>query len=202
MGGNAALRWLTRDPLEIDEVRQAIEGIIKDADRANDVIGRIHGLVRKAAPSRDALEINGAILEVVDLTRAEAAKQGVTMQMQLADNLPQIRGDRVQLQQVMINLIINAIQAMGGVEGARELHISTEYNASEVRVAVQDTGLGLSAENLSRLFEPFYTTKPGGMGMGLSISRSIIEDHRGRLWASESDSNGALFQFTLPVRVE
>ena len=200
MSGSAALRWLTRHPLEIDEVRQAIEAIVKDADRANNVIGRIHGLVRKAAPSRDALEINEAILEVVALTRAEAAKQGVTVQMQLADNLPQIRGDRVQLQQVVINLIINAIQAMSAVEGVREIHVSTACEGLEaVRVAVQDSGPGVSPEKLPHLFEPFYTTKPGGMGMGLSISRSIIEDHGGRLWAGENAPKGALFQFTIPV---
>jgi PAS domain S-box-containing protein len=200
MSGNAALHWLTRDPFEIDEVSRAIEGIIKDADRANEVIGRIHNLVRKAAPSRDALEINEAILEVVALTRAEAARQGVTVLTQLADHLPQIRGDRVQLQQVMINLIINAIQAMGGVEGAREIHVSTACEGFEaVRVAVQDSGPGVSPEKLPHLFEPFYTTKTGGMGMGLSISRSIIEDHGGRLWASEDAPKGALFQFTLPV---
>ena len=148
MNGNTALRWLTSHPPEIDEVQQAIEGIVKDADRANDVISRIHGLVRKAAPSKDALDINEAILEVVSLTRAEAAKQGVTVQIQLADNLSRIRGDRVQLQQVLINLIVNAIQAMSGVEGVREIHVSTACDGSMgVRVAVQDSGPGLTQED-------------------------------------------------------
>ena len=200
VNGNTALRWLTRQPPEICEVWQAIEGIVKDANRANEVISRIHSLVRKAAPSKDALDINEAILEVVALTRAEALKQGVTTQTQLADHLPRIFGDRVQLQQVIINLAINAIQAMSSFEGVRELYISSEYDASlGVRVAVRDTGPGLCLERMPDLFEPFYTTKPGGMGMGLSISRSIIEDHGGQLWASEHEPNGALFQFTIPV---
>jgi len=200
MSGNAALRWLAKDPPEIDETKQAIENIVKDADRAADVISRIHGLVRKAGPSKDALDINAAILEVIDLIRAEANKVGVRIQLQLADSLPRIQGDRVQLQQVMINLIINAIQAMTDVEGLREAHISTDYNGTkEVRVAVRDSGPGLSAQKLPHLFEPFYTTKPDGMGMGLSISRSIIEDHGGRLWASDHELGGAIFQFTIPV---
>jgi signal transduction histidine kinase len=122
------------------------------------------------------------------------------VQTQLADHLPRIRGDRVQLQQVMLNLIVNAIQAMSALAGGvRELHISTENTESEgVRIAVRDSGPGLSAGNLQHLFKPFYTTKPNGMGMGLSICRTIIEDHGGRLWATEHGSNGALFQFTIP----
>ena len=203
MSGTAALRWLAKDPPEIDEAKLSIESLVKDTVRANDVVSRIHGLVRKAAPSRDMIDINEAILEVIALVRAEIAKAGVTIQMQLADNMQLIQGDRVQLQQVMINLIINAIQAMGdavqGVQSLREVHISTDCGSNEVRVAVEDTGPGVSAEKLPHLFEPFYTTKPGGMGMGLSISRAIIEDHGGRLWMSEHEPRGALFQFTIPV---
>jgi signal transduction histidine kinase len=200
MSGNTALRWLSKNPPEIEEAKLSIESIVSDTNRANDVISRIHSLVRKAAPSKDAVDINEAILEVVALSRAEAGKQGVTMQIQLADDLPRIRGDRVQLQQVLINLIINAIQAMGAVEGNREIHVSTVYNASEgVRVSVRDTGPGIGTEDMPHLFEPFYTTKPRGMGMGLSICRSIVEDHGGRLWASEHEPKGALLQFTIPV---
>jgi len=201
MSGNTALRWLTRVPANIDEARQSIESVVKDAGRAADVIGRIHDLVRKVSPSKDAVDINEAILEVVALTRAEASKHGITAQMQFADNLPRIHGDRVQLQQVMINLIMNAIQALSAVdEGVRELHISSSYDQSEgVHVAVRDSGPGIDVERLAHLFEPFYTTKPGGMGMGLSISRTIIEDHGGRLWVNENQSTGALFQFTIPV---
>jgi len=200
MSGSTALRWLERNPPEIDEAKQSIENVVKDARRANDVISRIQGFVKKVTPSKDTLDINEAILEVTALIRSEAVKHRVAMQMRLADNLPKLQGDRVQLQQVMINLIINAIQAMTDTEGVRELHISTERNTSdEVRVAVQDSGPGLSTDKLPHLFKPFYTTKPDGMGMGLSISRSIIEDHGGQLWASEHEPNGALFQFTIPV---
>ena len=203
MSGNAALRWLAKDPPEIDETKQAIENIVKDADRAADVISRIHGLVRKTGPSKDALDINAAILEVIDLIRAEANKAGVRIQLQLADSLPRIQGDRVQLQQVMINLIINAIQAMTDVEGLRELHISAEQNESDgVRVALRDSGPGVSPERLPHLFEPFFTTKPGGMGMGLSISRTIVEDHGGRLWATVNEPRGAIFQFTVPAHAD
>ena len=200
MNGNTALRWLARDPPEIDEVRQSIENVVLDANRANDVINRIHGLVRKVAPNKDTLDINETILEVVALTRAEAAKHGVVVHKQLEHELPGIRGDRVQLQQVMINLIINAIQSMSSFDGARELRVSTRHIESEgIRIAVRDSGPGLGTGTLSHLFRPFYTTKPGGMGMGLSISRSIIEDHGGRLWASEHEATGALFEFTIPV---
>jgi signal transduction histidine kinase len=152
---------------------------------------------------RDTVDVNDAILEVVTLIHSEVVKNRITMQTQLADHLPRIRGDRVQLQQVMLNLIINAIQAMSGLaEGVRELHISAESTESDgVRVAVRDSGPGLTEESLQRLFEPFYTTKPSGMGMGLSICRSIIEDHGGRLWATGDASQGAVFQFTIPALV-
>ena len=198
--GNAALRWLTKHPLGLEEAKRSLENIIKAADRANDVISRIHNIVKKDSSSKDTLDINEAILEVLTLVRGEAVKHDVSIQMRLATNLPRIVGDRVQLQQVMINLIINAIQAMSAVQGMRELHISTERSETDgVSVAVRDFGPGLSAQDLSNLFEPFYTTKPEGMGMGLSISRSIIEYHGGRLWASQSEPHGALFQFTIPA---
>ncbi|HUL12233.1 MAG TPA: ATP-binding protein, partial [Methylococcaceae bacterium] len=179
----------------------SVHTVVKDASRAADVISRIHDLVRKGSPSKEALDINEAILEVVALTRAEARKHGIKPEMQLADDLPPINGDRVQLQQVMINLIMNAIQAMSTVdEGTRDLHISSGYNRSEgVHVVVRDSGPGIDVEKLAHLFEPFYTTKPGGMGMGLSISRTIIEEHGGRLWVSEDQSAGALFQLTIPI---
>jgi signal transduction histidine kinase len=147
------------------------------------------------------LEINEAILEVIALTRGELVKNGVSLQTQLAEGLPLIQGDRVQLQQVILNLIINAVEAMSGVsEGSRELLIGTGKDASSgVLVAVQDSGPGLNPENFDRLFDAFYTTKPGGMGMGLSICRSIVEAHGGRLWASRTAGPGATVQFTLPV---
>jgi signal transduction histidine kinase len=160
--------------------------------------------VKTDAARRDTVDVNDAILEVVTLIHSEVVKNRITMQTQLADHhLPRVRGDRVQLQQVMLNLIINAIQAMSGLaEGIRELHISAESTESDgVRVAVRDSGPGLTEEILQRLFEPFYTTKPSGMGMGLSICRSIIEDHGGRLWATGHASQGAVFQFTIPARL-
>src|SRR6266403_1005855 len=200
--GGATLRWLARNQPEIEEAKQAVEYIIKDANRANEVLGRIHRLVKKESLRTDTLNVNDAILEVIPLIHSEAVKNGVTIQSQLTDHLPNIQGDRIQLQQVILNLMVNAIQAMSGLtEGIRELHIGTE-SAEEagVRIGVRDTGPGLTAENLQHLFEPFYTTKPNGMGMGLSICRSIIEDHGGRLWATGLHPPGALFQFTIPTR--
>ena len=204
MDGTTGLRWLTRTPPEINEAKSCFENIVKDANRAANVISRVHSLVKKATPSKDTLDLNEAILEVVALTRSEAAKHGANVQIELANNLPRIFGDRVRLQQVMINLIVNAIQAVCDiVPDVREVHISTAYRGSEeVLVAVRDTGPGLSAESLPHLFEPFYTTKPDGMGMGLSICRSIIEDHGGQLSASANVPRGAVFQFTLPSNRE
>ena len=147
------------------------------------------------------MEINEAILEVIALTRGEVVKNGVSLQTQLAEGLPLIQGDRVQLQQAILNLIINAIEAMSGIsEKSRELLIGTRKDASgAVLVAVQDSGPGLKPESLDHVFDAFYTTKPGGMGMGLSICRSIVEDHGGRIWASRAAGPGATVQFTLPV---
>ena len=198
----AARRFLSAEPPDFGEVSEALAGIIKEGNRASEVIGRTRALIKKAPPRKDAVFINDAILEVVALTRIEAENNGVLARTQLAEGLPPVQGDRVQLQQVMLNLIVNAIQSMSGVEdGNRELHISTVSIEPEgvcVAVAVRDTGPGLCPESLSRLFEPFYTTKPDGMGMGLSICRSIIEAHGGRLWATRCEPRGALFQFTVP----
>jgi len=171
----AALRWMSAEPPDFGEVSEALAGIIKEGNRASEVIGRIGSLVKKAPPRKEVVDLNAAILEVTALTRSEAVKTGVTVGTQLAGELPRIQCDRVQLQQVMLNLIVNAIQSMSGVEdGNRELHISTVSIEPEgVCVAVWDTGHGLRPESLPRLFEPFYTTKPDGMGMGLSICRSI-----------------------------
>jgi C4-dicarboxylate-specific signal transduction histidine kinase len=200
-GGYAGLRWLRRQPPKIEEVAESFEQIIKDVTRASDVIDQIDSLVKKHAPRMEKLDINGAILGVVGLIQSEVVKNGVTARMELADSLPDVQGDRVQLQQVILNLMINSIQAMSDLAGGeRELHVTTELIASEgVRIGVRDSGPGFSAENLQRLFEPFYTTKPNGMGMGLSICRSIIEAHGGRLWAIPCEPRGALFQFTIPA---
>jgi signal transduction histidine kinase len=197
----AALNFLERSPPDVAEVREALTCIVNDADRASDVVDRIASFIKKAPSPKEVGDLNGTILEVAALTRSEAVKTGVTVVTQLAGELPGIRCDRVQLQQVMLNLIVNAIQSMSGVEeGNRQLHISTMSIEPEgVCVAVRDTGHGLRQESLPRLFEPFYTTKPDGMGMGLSICRSIIEAHGGRLWATKCEPRGALFQFTIPA---
>ena len=197
----AALRFLEKSPPDVAEVREALAWIVNDADRAGDVVDRIGSLIKKTPPRKEVVDLNAAILEVIALIRGEAVKSGVTLGAQLAGDLPPIRCDRVQLQQVMLNLIVNAIQSMSGVEdGNRELHISTVSIEPEgVCVAVRDTGHGLRPESLPRLFEPFYTTKPDGMGMGLSICRSIVESHGGRLWATSCEPRGALFQFTIPA---
>jgi signal transduction histidine kinase len=197
----AALNFLDRTPPDLVEVREALTCAVNDTGRASDVVDRIGSLIKKTPPRKEVVDLNAAILEVTALTNSEAVKTGVTVDTQLAGELPRVQCDRVQLQQVILNLIVNAIQSMSSVEdGNRELHISTvSFEPEGVRVGVRDTGSGLSPESLSHLFEPFYTTKPEGMGMGLSICRSIIEAHGGRLWATGCEPRGALFQFTIPA---
>jgi C4-dicarboxylate-specific signal transduction histidine kinase len=195
----AALSFLGKNPPDVAEVGEALTCIVNDVDRASDIVDRIGSLIKKAAPRKEVVDLNAAIVEVIALTLSEAIKSGVTVGTQLASESPRIQGDQVQLEQVMLNLIVNAIQSMCGVQdGNRELHISTARIEPEgVCVAVQDSGPGLRPESLPHLFEPFFTTKPDGMGMGLSICRSIIEAHGGRLWASSCEPRGALFQFTI-----
>ncbi|MEH2513316.1 signal transduction histidine kinase [Nitrobacteraceae bacterium AZCC 1564] len=198
----AALRWLDTNPPDFGEVRQALDQIIKAGNRASDVIGRIQDLVKKAPLHRDGVELNDMIHDVIALIHGEVVKSGVCVRTQLMEGLPLIQGDRIQLQQVMLNLIINAVEAIKGMsDGPRELIICTarDTSSSAVLVTVQDTGPGMKPESLNRLFDPFYTTKPGGMGMGLSICRSIVEAHGGRVWATSSQGVGATVQFTLPV---
>jgi C4-dicarboxylate-specific signal transduction histidine kinase len=198
---HAALNWLESQPPDLAEVRQSLDDIIRDNNRASDVINRIRALVKKAPPRKVGLKINDVILDVIALTRVEVAKNRVSLQTQLKEGLPLIQGDRVQLQQVILNLIINAAEAMGdATEGPRELMISTaEDPSNSVHVEMRDSGSGLKPEGLNRLFDPFYTTKPGGMGMGLSICRSIIEAHGGKIWATANVPRGAVFHCTLPV---
>jgi PAS domain S-box-containing protein len=200
----AALRWLTMQPSDPEEVRQALDRIVRNGRRAGDVIGRIRALVAKAAPRNDQLDINEVMLEVITLTRSELRSSGTLLQTQLAGGLPLILGDRIQLQQVMLNLILNAVEAMSGSRaGSRELLIKTEqHDPRAVLVAVRDSGPGVKPESLDRLFDAFYTTKPDGMGMGLSICRSIIEAHGGRVWATTNVPRGAVVQFTLPQQGE
>jgi C4-dicarboxylate-specific signal transduction histidine kinase/PAS domain-containing protein len=198
----AARRFLNSEPPNLHEVDDALSLIVKQGNRAGEVVEQVRALIKKVPARKDAVAIDAAILEVIALTRTEATNNSVSVRTQFAEGLPRVQGDRVQLQQVMLNLIVNAIQAMRGIgEGPRELQVSIEAVPSEggVRVGVRDTGPGLSPESLSRLFEPFYTTKPEGIGMGLSICRSIIEAHGGRLWATGYEPRGALFQFTIPA---
>jgi PAS domain S-box-containing protein len=197
----AALRWLGTRPANLEEARQALDRIANDATRASDIIDRIRDLTKKASTRKDSVDINEAIREVIELTHGEAVKTGVSVRTRFAGGLPLIHGDRVQLQQVNLNLIINAVEAMGGVrDGPRELLISTgSAEPGGVLVAVRDSGPGLTPVTLERLFEAFYTTKPSGLGLGLSICRSIIEAHGGRLWASANVPRGAIFQFTVPA---
>lgn len=200
----AGSNWLEAQPPNLERVRQTFGWITSDGMRAGDIIGRIRALIRNAPPQKENLEINQAVLEVIALTRSEAFKNGVSVRTQFAEDLPPIQADRVQLQQVVLNLIVNAIEAMAAVgEGGRELLISTGRDASDgVHVTLRDSGPGLDPKNVERLFEAFYTTKPTGMGMGLAICRSIIEAHGGRMWAGANEPRGAVFQFTLPLASE
>jgi len=198
---DAALRYLGHRPPNLDEVRDALDRIARDGHRAGAVLGRIRALIKGAPRRNEPVEINAAIREVVELTRSEALKNGVVVQTDLGDDLPLIPGDRVEMQQVILNLILNAIEAMSATsEGPRESLITTgKTESDDVLVAVRDSGPGLTPAALERLFEAFHTTKPNGLGLGLSICRSIIEERGGRLWASANSPRGAVFQFTLPV---
>jgi signal transduction histidine kinase len=195
----SALRFLDQKPPELEEVRQALTSIVKDGNHASEVIDRIRALIKKAPPRKDRFEINGAIREVIELTHTEVVKNAISLRTELADCLLIVQGDRVQLQQVILNLIINAIEAMSS-EGTRELLIGTgKDGSSSVLVRIGDSGPGLAAATLERLFQPFCTTKPNGLGLGLSICRSIVEAHGGRLWVTTNVPRGAIFQFTLPA---
>jgi C4-dicarboxylate-specific signal transduction histidine kinase len=197
----AALRWMDAQPPDPGEVRAALERIVDNGDRAAEVISRIHALVKKAPPRQDRVEINEAIMDVVALTGGEASKYGVMVETNLGENLPPVQGDRVQLQQVILNLIVNAFEAMSHLRaGQRALRISTgESETHGAAVAVEDSGPGLQPEDLERVFEAFYTTKSSGLGVGLSICRSIIEAHGGRLWATPGEPCGIAFRFVLPA---
>ena len=198
----AGLRWLGVQPPNLEEARLAFNSVVNSGMRANDIISRIRDLIKKAPPRKDRVDINDAIREVIEFTRGEAVKNGVSVQVALGEGVPAVEGDRVQLQQVVLNLVMNAIQAMGAVAGeGRDLSIVTAAGEADgVVVDVKDSGPGLTPTALEHLFAPFYTTKPGGLGMGLSICRSIIEAHGGRLWVEANAPSGAIFHFTVPGR--
>jgi signal transduction histidine kinase len=199
INANACLRWLAGDPPNLGEAREAIGRIIRDGKRAGDVIARIRALATKTAPVKAKLNMNEVIEEVVALGRDEVQGHNVTLRMELANDLPPVLGDRVQLQQVVLNLVMNGIEAMNAVvEGPRILVIKTEnQGADHVRVAVQDSGVGLDPQSMGQIFNAFYTTKKGGMGMGLAISRSIVQNHGGKLWAVANEGPGMTFRFTV-----
>jgi C4-dicarboxylate-specific signal transduction histidine kinase len=199
--GEAGLRWLNREGPEIGEALAAMRRIVSGANRASGVVGRIRELAKKVHPEVIELSINDLIDDSVALVKRETLGQRVTVQLRLAPGLPLIHGDRIQLQQVIINLLMNAVEAMGTVvDRARVVTIKTErQDSDQVLVAVEDVGIGIEPKSLDRLFSPFYTTKPGGMGIGLSICRSIVEAHEGKVWASRNSGPGMTFQFTIPV---
>jgi C4-dicarboxylate-specific signal transduction histidine kinase len=195
----AAQHFLDMQPPDLGGVREALACVVGDVDRARDIIDRIREHIKKAPPRKERFDLNAAINEVIVMARSVIIRNGVSLQTQLADGLCPVQGDRVQLQQVVLNLILNAVEAMGSVEmGARELLISTEQDRVGVLVAVSDSGPGIDPTRLERVFQAYYTTKTSGVGMGLSICRSIIGAHGGRLWADTNEPRGAAFQFTLP----
>jgi signal transduction histidine kinase len=221
---NASLRWLSGDSPNLAEAREAIRRIVRDGNRAGEIIRGIRALAKKTPPQKDWLDLNETIGEVIALARGEAQRNCVSLQTQLANDLPLVLGDRIQLQQVLRNLLINAIEAMNGVdEGERELWVSSkkvseitgeseegmvedgasaDAESTYVLIAVRDSGPGLDVKDLDHLFDAFHTTRPQGLGMGLAISRSIVEAHEGRLWATANASRGAVFQFALPIRYQ
>jgi C4-dicarboxylate-specific signal transduction histidine kinase len=200
---NACLHWLEADRPDLDSVREALAAVVKDGDRAAEVITRIRGLLARASVAHGPCDLTGVLGEVLPLVRPELGRHGMMLKMSLAPDLPPVRGDRIQLQQVLLNLLVNAIEASRGVPPERRrliVHSTVEYrdDGPWAVVGVEDGGVGFRESEAARLFEAFYTTKPGGLGMGLSISRSIIEGHGGRLWVTANADHGATFHFALP----
>jgi NO-binding membrane sensor protein with MHYT domain len=199
----ACLRWLTGDHPNLEEARASALSIVKDAKRAAEIISRIRQLFQKSPPQRESVDVNEIIREMIVLLRSEVTRHSISVRAELAADLPPVMGDRVQLQQVMMNLITNSIDAMKDVDGPRELAIKSQRAEHEqVMVCVSDTGAGLPPQQADQIFSAFFTTKPHGTGMGLSISRSIVESHSGRLWAADNSSRGASFHVILPTKVE
>jgi len=200
----ACLRWLGRETPDLDAVRRSVEWVIDDGNRASEVIRRVRALANKTQIEKVPLDVNDVVKEVIALVQRELTSHRVSLRTELAPALPMILGDRVQLQQVMINLVMNGIEAMQSVtDRPRELVVrSCQDDAHQVLASVTDYGVGISSENADRLFNAFFTTKTTGMGMGLSICRSIMEAHGGRLWATANVPYGATFQFTLPVNAD
>jgi PAS domain S-box-containing protein len=200
ISANTAMRLLDRSPTDLDEVRGALARILNSANRAGEIIDRIRDNIKKAPPRKTCFDLSDAINEVIGLARSAIIRNEIAVQTRLVEGSPAIHGDCVQVQQVLLNLILNAVEAMGSVEtGPRELSISTEQDRGCVLVAVRDSGPGIHPAQLEDVFKAFYTTKSGGTGMGLSICRSIVDAHGGRLWAEANQPRGAVFHFTLPA---
>ncbi len=200
---NTCLRWLTRDHPDLEEAREASSRVVKDATRAAEIIARVRLVFKKGVAQRELVDVNELIREMIILLRNEISRHSISVRTELAETLPQVMGDRVQFQQVMMNLIMNSIDAMKDVEGTRELTInSRRAEGEQIMVSVSDTGVGLPSLQADQIFNAFFSTKAHGTGMGLRISRSIIESHGGRLWATDNSPRGASFNLTLPTRVE
>jgi PAS domain S-box-containing protein len=199
--GDAGLRWLSQSPPNVDEAQKAMKEMVKQGHRASDLISRIRALLRKTKPNISSVDTRELIEEVLTLTRQRVEEHGVTVKVETASDIPPVSGDSVQLQQVLVNLILNALEATGAARnGARELLVTSQcLGANEVVIAVHDSGTGIDPQYLDQLFRPFFTTKGTGLGMGLAISRSIVEAHGGRLWATSKEGQGATFQFSLPI---
>jgi PAS domain S-box-containing protein len=195
--GSACLRFLARDTPDMEEVREAVGDMVRDGKRAGEIITRLRSLYKKAPTQRTLVDVNGTIGEMIVMLRGEANRCGVSMRTDLATDLPQVTADRVQVQQVLMNLMLNAIEAMKETGGVLTVKSQRDENG-QVLVSVSDTGVGLPAEKADQIFNAFFTTKPQGSGMGLAISRSIVESHGGRLWATPNDGRGASFHFSLP----
>src|SRR5229473_2988459 len=200
---NTGLRWLTRDRPDVEEAREAALRVVKDATRAAEIIARVRLVFKKGVAQRELVDVNELIREMIVLLRSEATRYSISVRTELASDLPQVIGDRVQLQQVLMNLLLNGMDAMKDVDTTRELIINSQPAKNEqVMVSVSDTGVGLPPQQAEQIFNAFFTTKPHGTGMGLRISRSIIESHGGRLWAANNTPRGANFCFTLPTKAE
>jgi C4-dicarboxylate-specific signal transduction histidine kinase len=198
---NTCLRWLARDQPDLEEAREASLRVVKDATRAAEIIDRIRLLFKKGTVQRELMDVNEVIREMIVLMRKEATRYSISVRTELAADIPQIMGDRVQLQQVLMNLIMNSIDAMKEVDGMRNLSIKSQRGENEqVVLSVSDTGVGLPPQQADQIFNAFFTTKIKGTGMGLRISRTIIESHGGRLWAADNSPRGASFHFTLPIK--
>jgi C4-dicarboxylate-specific signal transduction histidine kinase len=200
---STCLRWLTRDPPDTEEAREAASRAVKAANRAAEIVSRVRLLFKKGTPQREFVDVNEVVREMIVLLHSESTRYSIAVFSDLATDLPQVMGDRVQLQQVLMNLMINSIDAMKGVDAKRELTIKSKRTENEeLMVSVSDTGAGLPPQQADQIFNAFFTTKSHGTGMGLRISRSIVESHGGRLWATDNPPRGASFHLTLSTKAD